>query len=542
MRTTLPGWPAVLTGLEGEDRLSAPFGYRIRFATEAPVGTAVTLFFGLPGAQAPDALRRRPLNGHFRRISRIGRVGRDGAILEWQAEVVPRMWFLSRSSGFRIFHDRTIPQIVGSVLAEAGIAFADRIVVPEAHGTLEYCVQYDETALDFVSRLLEHAGIFCRHEHTDVAHTMCFTDNNAHGRIPHPAFDTLTVGDGVLDRFEGHYSFRTGTRTVRDHNLTRPQRAWDKTEAFADVAGADPAVVARVTPFEGYRYPGNDMARLRSGGDGAGWGQTHIPRVGQEVIVGFLNGDPDRPILTGMVYTADSAVPHAVPGHKTRSGTVMDRAVAPQARRLDGAGRGRSGDAADLDVDAEQHEHGRRAPRAEPDQGHPPRAVVPRQPRRIVPAPSSAARRAATATCAEASRPSTASTPAASSVSVSLGRAASSACAAAAISAGGTAAARRRCAAAARRSRGTTLVAAVASRPAASVTPCCAFAIGMAWRIASRSFAVSESRPASRRSRSARLSAVMGASTATISPIAAARVAAGSASSAPCGRSGAASR
>ncbi len=496
MHTTLADWPAVLTELEGEDRLSAPFVYRVRFATEAPVaavkaliGTEVTLFFGLPGAEVPDAQRRRPLNGHFRRIARCGRVGRDRGILEWEAEVVPRLWFLSQMSGFRIFHEQTIPQIIATVLGEQGIDFADRIVVPEAYGTLEYCVQYDETALDFVSRLMEHAGIFYWHEHTEVAHTLCFTDNNNNVRLPHPPFDTLVVGDGVLERFEDQYSFRTGTWTVRDHNLTRPQRAWDKTEAFAEVAGADAAVVERMLRAERYRYPGNYMARLRSSADGsaegqigqadadlmatrlieieeshwerwsgascaagldagtkagfeadggsgadylvtavrhsvqdhtcwtpaewalraperaevpapslsnsfdcvphavpfrpdrvtrkpraggpqtalvvgpagqeinvddygrvqvqfpwdrasagaaaaasavwirvsqgwsgAGWGQVHVPRVGHEVIVDFLNGDPDRPIIVGTVYNTDNAVPHALPAHATRSG------------------------------------------------------------------------------------------------------------------------------------------------------------------------------------------------------------------------------
>lgn len=497
MRTTLGGSPAILIELEGEDRLSAPFAYRIRFATEAPVaavkaliGTEVTLFFGEADAEAPDVLRRRPLNGHFRRISRVGRVGRDGALFEWEAEVVPRLWFLSQSSGFRIFHDQSIPQIVATVLSEQGIDFADRIVVPEAYGTLEYCVQYDESMLDFINRLMEHAGIFYWHEHTDVAHTLCFTDNNNNVRMPHPAFDTLAVGDGVLDRLDDHYSFRTGTWTVRDYNLTRPQRAWDKTEAFADVAGADPAVVERLVRAKRFRYPGNYMARLRNSADGtaegqigqadadlmatrlieieeshwerwsgasvaagldagtkarfgadietgaadylvtairhrvqdhtcwtseewalrhpdgttvpspslsntfdclpqavtfrpdrvtpkprvlgaqtalvigpadqdinvddygrvqvqfpwdqpvageqdttgavwinvsqgwagAGWGQMHVPRIGQEVIVNFLNGDPDQPIIVGRVYNADTSVPPALPVDGTQSG------------------------------------------------------------------------------------------------------------------------------------------------------------------------------------------------------------------------------
>ncbi len=53
---------------------------------------------------------------------------------------------------------------------------------------------------------------------------------------------------------------------------------------------------------------------------GAAWGSIHLPRVGQEVIVEFLEGDPDRPIITGRVYNATSVVPYALPANKTQSG------------------------------------------------------------------------------------------------------------------------------------------------------------------------------------------------------------------------------
>jgi type VI secretion system secreted protein VgrG len=48
-------------------------------------------------------------------------------------------------------------------------------------------------------------------------------------------------------------------------------------------------------------------------------GTIFIPRVGQEVVVEFLEGNPDRPLITGLVYNANLAVPYALPGHKTRS-------------------------------------------------------------------------------------------------------------------------------------------------------------------------------------------------------------------------------
>jgi type VI secretion system secreted protein VgrG len=53
---------------------------------------------------------------------------------------------------------------------------------------------------------------------------------------------------------------------------------------------------------------------------GANFGAINIPRIGDEVIVDFLEGDPDRPIITGRVYNADNMPPYALPGNKTQTG------------------------------------------------------------------------------------------------------------------------------------------------------------------------------------------------------------------------------
>jgi type VI secretion system secreted protein VgrG len=53
---------------------------------------------------------------------------------------------------------------------------------------------------------------------------------------------------------------------------------------------------------------------------GTNWGAMHIPRIGQEVIVDFLEGDPDQPIITGRVYNGSNMPPYALPGNQTQSG------------------------------------------------------------------------------------------------------------------------------------------------------------------------------------------------------------------------------
>jgi type VI secretion system secreted protein VgrG len=53
---------------------------------------------------------------------------------------------------------------------------------------------------------------------------------------------------------------------------------------------------------------------------GKQWGAIHIPRIGQEVLVSFLEGDPDQPIITGRVYNGDEMPPYALPANATQSG------------------------------------------------------------------------------------------------------------------------------------------------------------------------------------------------------------------------------
>lgn len=57
---------------------------------------------------------------------------------------------------------------------------------------------------------------------------------------------------------------------------------------------------------------------------GGNWGAMWIPRIGQEVLVSFLEGDPDRPVITGRVYNENQMPPYTLPDHQTRS-TFMSR-------------------------------------------------------------------------------------------------------------------------------------------------------------------------------------------------------------------------
>jgi type VI secretion system secreted protein VgrG len=59
--------------------------------------------------------------------------------------------------------------------------------------------------------------------------------------------------------------------------------------------------------------------RVAQGWAGNLWGSVFIPRIGQEVVVSFLEGNPDRPLITGCVYNAQQVVPYTLPAEQTKS-------------------------------------------------------------------------------------------------------------------------------------------------------------------------------------------------------------------------------
>ncbi|MCP1313321.1 type VI secretion system Vgr family protein, partial [Halomonas sp. 707D7] len=86
-------------------------------------------------------------------------------------------------------------------------------------------------------------------------------------------------------------------------------------------------------PWDRYAEP-NDTAscwvRVSQGWAGGGYGSIAIPRIGHEVIVSFLEGDPDQPLVTGRTYHAVNTPPYALPEHKTRT------AIRTQSHKADG--------------------------------------------------------------------------------------------------------------------------------------------------------------------------------------------------------------
>ncbi|MCR8960543.1 type VI secretion system tip protein VgrG [Variovorax sp. S2] len=145
------------------------------------------------------------------------------------------------------------------------------------------------------------------------------------------------------DLQEPEYSTGTGTESICQFDFTvlpsnvpyRPARKTPKPRTngpqTATVVGPEEIWTDRFgrvkLQFRWDRYGQSDensscWVRVSSNWAGANYGTMHMPRVGQEVIVDFIGGEPDRPIITGRVYNNDQMPPWELPANATASGIL----------------------------------------------------------------------------------------------------------------------------------------------------------------------------------------------------------------------------
>jgi type VI secretion system secreted protein VgrG len=132
----------------------------------------------------------RYFNGFVSRFSQGRMLGR---YYRYFATVRPWLWFLSRTADCRIFQEMTVPDIVKQVLEEEP-THDYKFELTGSYRTWTYCVQYRETDLNFVSRLLEHEGIYYYYKYADGKNTLVLTDSYS-GHEASPGADTLPFID-----------------------------------------------------------------------------------------------------------------------------------------------------------------------------------------------------------------------------------------------------------------------------------------------------------------------------------------------------------
>lgn len=121
-----------------------------------------------------NLLTSRYVNGKITRVavSAVELTGTRYAV--YQLTVEPDLWPMKRDRNLRIFQGQTVPQIVKTLLGEHQVNVEDKLT--GSYRVWDYCVQYQESSLDFISRLMELEGIAYYFRHEADKHTLVLTD------------------------------------------------------------------------------------------------------------------------------------------------------------------------------------------------------------------------------------------------------------------------------------------------------------------------------------------------------------------------------
>ena len=220
----------LLISVAGEETLSALFRFELEMLALARVsvpfdqvlGQSVTVTLELPDGST------RPINGivsSFCQAEVVAGAQGQSTFIRYHAELVPRLWLLTKNFQSRIFQHMSIPDILKQVLADLDVSF-------QIQGTFqprEYCVQYRESDFQFASRLMEEEGIYYYFQHTASGHTMVVANTpGSHADVPGPTpitFETVAGGtrrEARITAWKKRQEVRSGKYTLWDHCFELP--------------------------------------------------------------------------------------------------------------------------------------------------------------------------------------------------------------------------------------------------------------------------------------------------------------------------------
>ena len=297
LQTPLGDDKFLLRSFSGYEAISQPFHFHLDMLSEdSSIG-----FDDMMGknvgfsVRLADTSKARYFNGY---VSRFEQLPGEERLTRYHAEIVPWLWFLTLSADCRVFQNKTVPDIVKAVFDELGFTDYEQQLNGQ-YDPWDYCVQYRESAFNFVSRLLEQEGIFYFFKHENGKHTMVLADSpSAHQPCPDQArvMFERTTGRGALREEDVVYSWRnanvmrTGKFAFTDYNFETPG-----TNLHAEVASQ--INQGGNQKYEVYDYPGEYEKR----GEGDSWAKRRIEE--EEAGHAPIEGESDcRALFSGFKF------------------------------------------------------------------------------------------------------------------------------------------------------------------------------------------------------------------------------------------------
>jgi type VI secretion system secreted protein VgrG len=294
--TSLGANTLLFSKMNGAEEMGRLFEYEVELLSEEKyidinkiLGRSMTVDLAMPNNKGS-----RYYNGL---VTQFRHLGTSGEFFLYRAILRPWFWFLTRTSNCRVFQEQSVPDIIKKIFDLNG--FSDfKIELTGNYPVRDYCVQYRESDFNFVSRLMEHEGIYYFFKHEKSKHTLVIADAvNAYQAITNyqtidyfpPENKEQREKDHIFE-WHNYHEVQSTSYTLNDYDFEKPKS--DLITKFAITKSHDYA------QGEWYDYPGE----YYEAGLGERYANVRLDELHShyEIIKGRGNA---MGLTTGMLFT-----------------------------------------------------------------------------------------------------------------------------------------------------------------------------------------------------------------------------------------------
>ncbi|HEY2783525.1 MAG TPA: type VI secretion system tip protein TssI/VgrG [Fimbriiglobus sp.] len=322
IRVTTPlGADAILAvGFSGREAISAPFRFTLDARGDQEKKVSFDSLIGKPVSVGIEIASKKVR--YFHGIcSRISQGDSDVSFTNYQLELVPTFWILSKTVNSRIFQQKSVQDILKKVLNGVDTEYQ----LSGTYNPREYCVQYQESDFAFCSRLMEEEGIFYFFKHTAGGHKMVIADTpQSFPAVPDGPekvqYKRMSSTGESLDRITQMakaQDLASAKFTLWDHTFELPHKNQEQAKPIAQSAtvGTVTHKLSTLPNLEVYDWPGDYAKRYdqvdKGGGDQDAELQKILPDGKRTVEL-----RAEREVVSSLVVYGTSFCRHFTSGHK----------------------------------------------------------------------------------------------------------------------------------------------------------------------------------------------------------------------------------
>lgn len=227
--TPLPDSTLAVANMRGSEHLSELFHYSLECVSE-DANIDLYELLGMNVCVEIDT-QEDGLRYVHALVSHAAHIGSQGEFALYKFTLTAWPWMLTQTSDCRIYADMNVPDIIAQVFNDNGFSDFDSRLMG-TYDTWNFCVQYQETDFEFVSRLMEHEGIYYHFEHHNDRHEMVLCDGpSAHNDVPnydviphYPESTKQLRHEDHLVNWQFEKKVQSGKYAVKDFAFDKPKR------------------------------------------------------------------------------------------------------------------------------------------------------------------------------------------------------------------------------------------------------------------------------------------------------------------------------